>query len=253
MPQLESLGIFFHSSAPDHEDEEQFLHTLNMAHVTLLRLHWFRFQGDGAYLEALLPRMTIPALQELLIYFFDQPTFSVPHLRQFANARKDLTASRASLVFFNDSNLLLAVYSNDMTGIETFYIGVACGNPHKQVASAAEISKALRTILSGVWYLILKDENHVLSLDGPGDNEADRTQWRELLKSFNNVKAIQVPQVLVRVLSRSLQLDDGESPVNFLPQLERLECFKYGDTGDAFAGFIDARSNAGHPVTLVPR
>jgi len=76
-----------------------------------------------------------------------------------------------------------------------------------------QIFNALRTILSGVESLFLEYQNDVSSLDG--NNEADRTQWRELLKSFNNVKAIQVPQVLVRVLSHSLQLDDGESPVNF--------------------------------------
>jgi hypothetical protein len=255
MPQLESLGIFFHSSAPDHEDEEQFPHTPNMSHVTLLRLRWFGFRGGSAYLEALLPRMTIPALEEVLIFFFDQPFFSVPHLRQFANARKDLTASRACLVF-NDSDLLLAVYSDDMTGIERFYMGVACGNPHKQVASVAQISKALGTILSGVWYLIIKDENHVSSLDG--DNEADRTQWRDLLKSFENVKAIKVPHGLIRFLTRSLQSDDGESPVVFLPQLESLEEYSEhsdADAGDsdAFTAFIDARRDAGHPLTLVPR
>ena len=250
MPKLETLGIFFHSPAPDHEDEEQLLHPQNMANITLLRLHWFAFGGDSAYLEALLPRMATPALEKLQIFFFDQQTYSVPHLREFASTRKNLTASRAYIIF-DEENVFMTVYSDDKARIETLYIDVSCENPHKQVASAVQIFNALGTILSGVECLFLEYQNDVSSLDG--NNEADRTQWRELLKSFNNVKAIQVPQVLVRVLSRSLQLDDGESPVNFLPQLERLECFKYGDTGDAFAGFIDARSNAGHPVTLVPR
>jgi len=250
MPRLETLGILFHSPAPGHGHEEQLLHAPNMVHVVLLHLHWFAFGGDSAYLEALLPRMTTPALDKLQIFFFDQQTFSVPHLRQFASTRKDLTPSRADLIF-DDENVFMTVYSNDKARTETFYIDVSCGNPHRQVASAVQIFNALGTILSGVEYLVLGYENDVSSLDG--NHEADRTQWRGLLKSFKNVKAIQVPHGLVRVLSRSLQLDDGDSPADFLPQLEQLECFECGDTGDAFTGFIDARKNAGHPVTLVPR
>ena len=250
MPRLETLGILFHSSAPGHEDEEELLHTPNTAHLTLLHLHLFGFGGDSTYLEALLPRMTIPALEELQISFFDQQTFSVPHLRQFASARENLTASCASLIF-DDENVFMTVYSDDKYRIEKFYINVSCGEPYQQVKSAAQILSALGTILSGVEYLFLGDENDVSSF--PWDNEADSPQWRGLLKLFENVKAMKVPRGVLKVLSRSLQFDDGESSLEFLPRLEQLECFDCGGTGAQFTGCIDVRRNPGHPVTFVAR
>lgn len=250
MPQLETLGILFHSPAPGHEDEEKLFHTPNSAHLTLLRLHLFAFGGDSTYLEALLPRMAIPALEELQISFFDQQTFSVPHLRQFASARENLTASCASLIF-GDENVFMTVYSDDKYRKEKFYIDVSCGEPYRQVTSAAQIFSALGTILSGVEYLFLGDENGVSSF--PWDNEADSPQWRGLLKSFENVKAMKVPRGVLKMLSRSLQFGDGESPVEFLPRLEQLECYDCGGTGIQFTGCIDVRRNPGHPVTFVAR
>jgi hypothetical protein len=47
-------------------------------------------------------------------------------------------------------------------------------------------------------------------------------------------------------------LEDGELPLELLPELQELRYFGSRDTGDAFTSFIDARQNAGRPVTLVP-
>ena len=79
----------------------------------------------------------------------------------------------------------------------------------------------------------------------------DRTEWRKLLGPFSNVKTLRVDDGLVKELSRSLQPDDGELPLEILPELQELTYPESGDTGDAFAPFIEARQNAGRPVTLV--
>jgi len=84
-------------------------------------------------------------------------------------------------------------------------------------------------------------------------NEADRTQWRELLKSFSNVKTLQVDKELVGQLSRSLLSDDGESPSELLPELKELWYLAPRDIGDAFDAFVGARLIAGCPVALVRR
>jgi hypothetical protein len=82
-------------------------------------------------------------------------------------------------------------------------------------------------------------------------NEVDRTEWRNFLRSFSNVKTLRVEDGLVEELSRSLRLDDGELPLELLPELQELTYSGSGDTGDAFKSFIDARQNAGRPVTLI--
>ena len=65
MPQLEALRITFDSPVPNGDVERQLLLTPMMTHVTLDNLRWFVFGGVSAYLEAVLPRMSIPLLEML--------------------------------------------------------------------------------------------------------------------------------------------------------------------------------------------
>ena len=83
------------------------------------------------------------------------------------------------------------------------------------------------------------------------ENEAELTDWRVLLRSFNNVKTLFAGNGVVEKLSRSLEPDDGEYPDNLLPELQELAYSPSNDHAGAFRGFIDTRQNAGHPVTLV--
>jgi hypothetical protein len=86
-----------------------------------------------------------------------------------------------------------------------------------------------------------------------GHNEADSTEWRRFLRPFSNVKTLRIDNGLVEDLSRCLELEDGELPLELLPELQELTYFASGDTGDEFTSFVDARRNAGRPVTLVRR
>ena len=65
------------------------------------------------------------------------------------------------------------------------------------------------------------------------------------------MKTLFVANDVIEKLSRSLRLDDGESPDDFLPELEELAYSPSNGNVDAFTEFIDTRQNAGHPVTLV--
>ena len=65
------------------------------------------------------------------------------------------------------------------------------------------------------------------------------------------MKTLRVDDGLVKELSCSLRPDDGEYPLDLLPELQDLTYSGSSDTGNAFTPFIDARQNAGHPVTLV--
>jgi hypothetical protein len=94
-------------------------------------------------------------------------------------------------------------------------------------------------------------EHKVHSWSSEEHNEVDCTEWRQLLRSFSNVKTLRVDDGLVKELSRTLRLDDGEHPLELLPELQELTYPGSGDTGDTFTSFIDARQNAGRPVSLV--
>jgi hypothetical protein len=114
----------------------------------------------------------------------------------------------------------------------------------------AQIFDSLGQIFSTVEHLTLEHQD-----SSEEHNGADRTQWRKLLRSFNNVKTLRIDDGLVKELSRSLRSDDGELPLRMelLPELQELTYSGSGDAGDApaFTSFINARQNAGRPVTLV--
>ena len=253
MPQLEVLGIGFHSPVPNREVEMQLLDTLTMTHISLPNLRSFAFAGVTAYLEALLPRMAVPLLKQLEIIFFNQVTFSVPHLLQFISTKENLRF-RSAEFRFSSRELAMHVYPG--YGPVTYTLGIRVRCPHLdwQVASAAQIYDALRTSFSAVERITLWYESVFTPLEDR-ENAADRTHWRELLRSFGNVKTLYVASNdLVMPVSHCLRPDGEESLMELLPELKEL---KYGDitsrssTGLDFTSFIDAREKAGHPVTLI--
>ncbi|KAF8502388.1 hypothetical protein F5888DRAFT_1671564 [Russula emetica] len=133
--------------------------------------------------------------------------------------------------------------------MDAFSIFVDCWHLDWQVSSVAQIFNALSQILSAVEHLTLAHKVH--SRSSEEHNEVDRTEWRKLLRSFSNVKTLQIKDGLVRELSRCLPLEDGERPLELLPELQELTYPGSGNANDAFTSFIDARQNAGRPVTLI--
>ena len=248
MPQLEMLLIAFLFPVPNHDVMRQLMHTRITTHATLPNLRRFEFQGVSAYMEAVIRRITTPRLEKLRIQFFNQLTFSVPCLLQFMNTTENIRFNHAVLQFFKGKVYVWMISDEDE--MCSHHIKVPCWHLDWQVSSVAQIVNSLSQIFSMVEHLYLEHEVH--SLSSEEHNEVDRSEWRELLRPFSNVKSLRVDNGLVKDLSRSLRLGDGEHPLELLPELQELTYFGSGDNGDAFMAFIDARRNAGRPVTLFP-
>jgi hypothetical protein len=248
MPQLETLAITFHSPVPNRDVKRELLRRPLTTHVTLPNLRWFGFGGATAYLEALLPCMTAPLLAKVQVGFFNQLTFHIPHLQQFLSIAESMRFSCAMLTFRKE-RFSAMMYPNKEARMYALYMEVRCQHLDWQVASTAQIVSGLRSVFSAVENLTLEYRRYRVSSEWR--NEADRTQWRDLLRLFGNVKTLRVDSGLVKQLSHSLQLEDGESPVELLPGLRELSYSNRGELSDAFTGFIDARRIAGHPVTVV--
>ena len=77
---------------------------------------------------------------------------------------------------------------------EHVYVGF---NPREdsQVFSVAQICNALSKILFVVGHLTLK-----LGADGQSSEEAERSEWHKLLRSFSNVRTLRVDDGLVEKL-----------------------------------------------------
>ena len=247
MPQLETLSIYFKFPIPNRDVERQLTHTPIIAPVTLPNLRHFLFHGVSTYLEALVHRATTPRPKELSINCFHRLTFSVPCLMEFMNTAENLRFDSATFRF-SDGQVSVMVSYRGGTG-HAFYICIYCWHLDWQVSSMAQISNSLGQMFSAVEHLELIHKVHGRSSEE--HNEVDRTEWRKFLRPFRNVKTLQIYNGLVEDLSDSLQLEGGELPLDLLPELQELRYSGSGDTGDGFTSFIDARQNAGRPVTLV--
>jgi hypothetical protein len=247
MPHLEHLSITFHSPLPNRDVERQLLDTPVTMHITLPNLRSFSFKGVSAYLEGLLAPISAPVLCALQIHLFSQLTFTVPRLLQFMDdTSATLNFSTVQLAFNNDSVLLAAPHGGQRS--HPFLLQIMCRHLDWQVSSAAQILTSLQPLLSAVERLTLSDQEH--SQSSEWHNEVDRTQWRQLLRPFSNLKTLHVQDELVERIAHPLQTDDGEPPLDLLPTLKELGYCGGDNARDAFTPFMDERQVAGHPVNL---
>ena len=246
MPQLETLGIGFHCFNPRRDADKQLLRTPIMTRVTLPNLHWLLFDGTRAYLETLLPWLTIPLLERLYVHFFNQMIYPIPHLRQFMNTAGNLLVKTAA-VDFTESFIRLSGYPH--IGAKSCTLNMGLGGRHLdwQVVSAAQVLHTLKTVFSAVERLILGYKRPNISSEW--NRQADRTHWREFLGSFGKVKTLRVEYGLVEQVSRALQPEEGDSPTELFPELQELS-YSRRAASRAFALFIDARQKVGRPLTV---
>ncbi|KAF8496774.1 hypothetical protein F5888DRAFT_1803948 [Russula emetica] len=249
LPQLETLVIITFSN---RDVEMQLSHMPTITHVTLPNLRLLSFEGVSSYLEVLIRQIATPRLERLHIMFFKKHTFSIPSLVRFMNAteNKRLRFDSAKLAF-SDKRVRVETYPHEEKRWSSFSISVDSWNLNGRISSMARIIDALGQVFSAVDHLILDYEEDGRSSEYDFEVEVDRTEWHKLLRPFSNVKNLRVNHGLVQEFSRYLRLDDGKLPPELLPELQELTYFRSSDAGDAFTSFIDARRNAGHPVSLV--
>jgi hypothetical protein len=222
------------------------LGTLIIPHVTLPNLRVFSFLGVSAYLECLISRINAPVLTTLDIRFFYDYTHHISHLLQLMRASENLVFNTFELSFNGGNFIDFITDSHRRRWKRPLNLRIMCRHLDSQVASAARILSSLSPVLSVVEKLTLNQTNLHLS---SGWIHVDRSQWRELLRLFNNVKTLHVNNGLVGALSRSLHSVVGEPPLALLPNLEELS-YSGSDVDDAFLPFIDERQATGHPVRL---
>ena len=248
MSQLRTLLITFHFAVPDSE----LMRTSIMTHATLPNLRTFVLRATRAYSEAVLSQITASRLEIFQTDYLEPlpSTFFVPQLVQFMKRTESLRFDRAKFEFLSERVYVGVDLPDRETNIlAAFSIGVRCPHLDRQVSSVAQISNALGRIFSVVEHLTLVHQVH--SQSSEGHSQVDRSKWRKLLGSFSNVKTLRVCHGLVEELSRCLRLDNGEHPLELLPELQELIYSGIGSPNDAFTLFIDARQNTGRPVALI--
>jgi len=244
MHHLQTLGI----SAPSNDyDGRRVVNTPDVTHVVLPNLRWLEFQGGpggSTYIEALLPHMSTPRLEKLTISFLNERTASIPNLRQFISSAENLRFTSASLRS-DRTRFDLKAYPCNGSGMYALSIVAYCHCYDWPLSSTMKMLGILGPHLSMVMLLSVE------SCSGYA-----RAEYRDILRSFNNVKTLRVNGGLIRDISHALKVCDGESTMGLLPELKEVICSASVDEDDLFDSFsalIDAREHAGHPVTLITR
>ena len=250
MPQLENLVILFLFAVSNRDVQRQLARTPITTTITLPNLRYFKSQGVvSTYLEIIVRRIITPRLENLDIRFFNQLTFSVQRLQQFMNVTENLRFETAEFNFAVGQVYVLGYPREKVDDMHNLHLSVGCDHLDWQVTSVAQIFNSLSQAFASVEHLAFNHWEHYDSSEE--HNEVDRIEWRNLLSLFSNVKTFRIDKGLVEELSRALELDDGERPLEVLPELQELTYSAGGNAGDAFNSFVDARQNAGRPVTLV--
>jgi hypothetical protein len=254
LPQLETLEIGFNSPFPSRRDmERQWRHRPITTRVTLPNLRRLRLRATNTYIESILPRMTTPLLEKFRAHFPFQLSYFIPRTLEFINAAQNLRFSSAKFCFHHYLiEAHVCPHHDDDDPILSFVTDIGYGYGHLdwQVSFVTQIFLPLKAVLTSVEHLSLEFFKHFESWEP--NNDADPTQWRELLRLFSNVKTLRVNELSVAGISGSLQVDDGGSPLELLPELKELQYSPLFGSGDEFNRFIDARQKTGRPVTLVP-
>lgn len=214
-------------------------------------LRRFGIQGANAYLEALLPRVTIRLLERLQLYFLDQLKhyFILPR-RLFMSSADNVWLKTVRLTFLKD-DLQVDAYTDD-TNLKAYQFGMTQGGRHFdwQLTCVTKFLTTFRTVFSPVEHLILRHDGHLTPSEW--NNEAGPTQWREIFTVFGNLKALYMDQRLAGQVSRSLRPDGGEPATDLLPELREIGYTTSDDSDNAFfAEFVHARQNAGRPVAVL--
>jgi hypothetical protein len=248
VPQREARGNIFNHHPPSDDIDRQLLQRAIMRRVALY-LRRFGFQGANIYLETFLSLVTIHHLERFQLYSSDQQlTHFILRRRQLMSAVETPRLETVTLTFLRDHSRVDACGNGEVT---SYSLRMDLGSRHLdwQVACTAQVLHMLRMAFSVVERLNLKYDRH--SISSEWNNEADRTQWRELLRTFGNVKFLYIESGLTGQLSRSLQPGEGESPMDLLPKLQKFSYSALEPSDNTFASFIEAHQKAGHLHTVI--
>jgi hypothetical protein len=244
MLQLERLSITFRSSTPDHDVERQSPQTPNIM-TTLPNLRQFFFRGTATFLEGLVAWISAPSLSILRVNLFNQLPLTVPRLCQFIQSSENLTFRAVQVAF---RGLAVSLHAVPWMWGNPLMLQIGCRHLDSQVASAVQLFGTLSPVLSVVEQVALSYDEHYHP--SAWDNNIDRSQWHELLRPFSNAKTIHVDRSLISRIFRSLPSDDGEPPLELLPNLEEIGYPGGRDARDALTRFTNERQVSGHPVSL---
>ena len=232
MPQLQYLNIGF-LSATRHRRLEGEVSSLDR--VALPHLQKFHFRGVCAYLESLVTNLDAAAVYELFFTPFFQLEYTFSHLSAFLRRTRRFGFDGIRINFWPEGLTICATPTVSPSPKDVLCIRIPCARLDFQVASAAQICRALMPNFGNMEDLFVKHSQDLLPTQSHG--EVEPTLWRELLSQFRGMKTLWISSALVPEVTASM----GYDTLQFLEEFPILAWIIVEIHGDD-ASFAAARS-----------
>ena len=251
MPPLETFVITFFPPLFSQDFRRELWQIPLSTQCILPNLRWFGFEGRSAYMEAVLPRITMPLLKVTEIVFVTSHPLTLASSIIFALQSMYKTENpRLSNVKVKLDKLpiTLVMYPQQSTSVPTLRVDLSRLDVNRILGYTAQLFDGIRTVLTEVEVLTL--EGRPLTW-GIYRSVAFFTSLHGILWPFIQVRTLHLSDGdIVEELCLFLLPHEGEPTIELLPMLRVLSCPKGTHVGESCRSFLAARQNAGFPVTI---
>src|SRR5712672_1085531 len=252
MTTLETLRLSFRSPRSRPNPASRPLHLPTP--FVLPALTELEFNGVYEYLEGLLARIDVPALYKLIIIFFMDLDFDLPHLHRLIGHAEEFKALDQATVLILNRSIQLSIYPK--TGVVDHHsllnLQIICEELDQQISSLAQVCRSSFPLISALEKLEIREPHEVTSSHWKVDMENAR--WLALLKPFAALKDLYLTDEIARRVCGALQKLSGERANEVLPALRNLfvdGCRSFKHIEEAITPLVTARRQlSGHPVAI---
>jgi F-box-like len=219
------------------------------AWITLPLLRRFDFRGASDYLEVLVSRMSLPALSDLSVIFFNQLICEIPRLCLLIGLVETLRSLNEVRVTLSESpsqqfaSISLSRPGPRKSVLGELYFQIGFKKLDWQLSFIAQIVSQLSHLFSNATSLAIR---HLISLTNE-DRDVDPTQWLELFQPFNGVRSVHVDKGFVPEVVQVLGIAE------LFPTLTSLELEGYDKSEsvqEAIQPIIEARQRSGLEINV---
>ncbi|KAI9444246.1 hypothetical protein H4582DRAFT_1920353 [Lactarius indigo] len=224
MPQLRYLNIGFLSTTRHRHLAGDVNSALDR--VALPHLKRFHFRGACTYLESLVTNLDAAGVYELVFTLFHQLKYAIPQISAFLRRTKRFGFDGIRINFWPDGLVVSASPVISPSPKDVLCLRIPCNRLDFQVASAAQICRALRPNFANMEDLFMK--YHQNQLPAQWHREVDPALWRELLSQFRGMKTLWISSALVSEVTASM----GRDTLRLLEELRILAWIVVETHGD---------------------
>jgi F-box-like len=225
------------------------------ASITLASLRRFTFRGASEYLEVLVSRMKLPALNHLSVSFFNQLIIEIPRLCLFIGLIDTLSSPTEVTVIHSHRHTSISL---ERRGARRSYLGDLWFHiPFKQLdwqlSFIAQIVSQLYPLLSNARSLTIQrpDLSLIYGCDSPDEGrDVDPTQWLEVFQPFNGVRSVRVDEEFVPDVVQVLGMATDDVLFPALTSLELKGYHKSASVQEAVQPIIEARRRSGREINV---